>query len=305
MLMYADPLPLVQRLFGTGGILAWITLGIYMLKPERREDLRRRFDRSVLRKRRTTCTMLLALGATILTIVGSATIEIDFRPGDSDDTRLVAHVAFPRPNRSSGTPVKYRSAIERGQVKRYMRWPSWFGRTIVVKAQGYPSVEVKIAPLTKTRLRIPESFRQRPIVLIAFSGPVVNAMQDQARDTAFVVNVCVNGHLRVTVDDRGYQGSPILMGDSDVDVQSEWSDYGQPLTRPPDATNLPLAFGERLRAYVWETDRDHPFARGFVTLSELGGWKNFAYLLLVSTNDEEHEGKDDVSKQAPCDRPHT
>ena len=74
---YTEPLPLVERIFGVGGLVAWLTLGIAALKPERREQLRRWFDEFVLKGSCTTRIIMLLWVVAAVAISGTATVELD------------------------------------------------------------------------------------------------------------------------------------------------------------------------------------------------------------------------------------
>ena len=234
----------------------------------------------------------------------SLNLGLDHWVAENEQQRASRGVTFFRPSDDGGVSIEHKEVIEIGQTRKYMLWHAWFGREVIVKVDGFPSVPVRIRPLSRVRLSIPSSFRVRPIALVVLEKDVVLAIQDESRGSRFALRVCVNEAPRITVDHVDYDGSPILMGDRDVDVSESWAAYGEKLSWPPSGAERPLQFDDHLQAYLWEEGRRDPFAVGHVTLSKIGAWKGFAHLLTVSVNygnDQETNGE--RPKEPSCVRP--
>ncbi len=168
-LYYTDLFPLVGGLLGLGGLFAWIAFLSHLITEERKQRMQQSFESRVLLNRQTTLLLPLVLGAFFLAAGSCGTVEISATP---DAANRHAQVFRAAGGQSITHPVRRGLLPARGR-KRFLLSTAWFqAADFRIKLSGLPALTVRVQPLRKQSVVVPDSFLLQPVLLVRTAASI-------------------------------------------------------------------------------------------------------------------------------------
>lgn len=229
------------------GLVATIAGGIFLLFAA---------GLVVWRKLREVAVERIGFVALVLLLLGATarrgTVELDNRGGE--ELRYVSLQA------NDGKDAK-ETTIEPGEKQRINFW--FETESVVVKVRGLPKVSVRLQWFGRQRLIIPDSFRERPVVLIR----PAQKLAELAGTKRCQLAVFLDGE-QLDVTQSGYDGDPCWIGcAADVEVPPGLTRAGdnRRIALLPDET---LEKGKEMEVRLLVTGQAEPLAVGKFTVRE-------------------------------------
>ncbi len=205
VLYFTDYFPVVGGLLGLGGLFAWIAFMGNILSETRKKQLQEGFDEKILRKGYFSVLIVAFVIGFPFYVSTKGTVMIDNLQGSRGSVVEISELAKGE-GFASGEQMDRVLLLPQSKAKILLP-TGWFGkRDYHVKVAGLPAIQVIAKGFRRTKLLVPDTFEERPVVLArpaAKHGPTVS-------EGDFMLEVLINKQPVAAIKD--YRGQAVWVG---------------------------------------------------------------------------------------------
>jgi hypothetical protein len=208
LLLYTDLFPAIGGLLGLGGVLAWIAFLTNLIRKERKEQIQAEIENRVLLARSTIVFAILALVAFAVWAALHGTVVI-LSPGKGQSRAVELR---------NGSATIETIQVPAESSTKTLVWTLQGSRDLTVKTDGLPELAVAVGPFGRTKVILPGSFLERPILLARLAPDALAAVKGEKAAVSVSIRDSATGAWRPYGSILEYSGENFWIGAA-ADVQ--------------------------------------------------------------------------------------